>query len=101
MNDYGRASVYNFDDPTKWVTVESVPLLDEHEMTNEDGQPVAYVGKQELEQIAHNNNRKVRETGDPATLILGHTSDDPQAPEKPAQGFVVNYKVKPFKRNQD
>lgn len=101
MNDYGRANRFQFDDPNKWHTVESVPLLDEHTMTDDNGNPIADVDRQALEEIAHNNNKKVYETGDPATLILGHTSDDPRAPEKPAQGFVVNYKVKPFKRNAD
>jgi hypothetical protein len=99
--NWGAAAKYDFDNPQKWVTIPDVPLLDEHEMTNEEGEPVAYVGKEVLEEIAQNNNRKVYETGDPATLILGHTSDDPRAPEKPAQGFVVNYRVKPFKRRAD
>lgn len=99
QNDYGAANSYEFDNPEKWVTKESVPLLDEHEMTNEAGKPVAAVDKSVLEEIAANNNRRVYETGDPATLILGHTSDDPVAPEKPAKGFVVNYRVKPFKRD--
>lgn len=102
LNDsdkYGAAAKYDFDNPQKWVTVESVPLLDEHEMTNEEGKPVAFVDRTILQEIAQNNNRRVRETGDPATLILGHTSEDPRAEEKPAKGFVVNYKVVPFKRD--
>ncbi len=99
--DYGRASRYDFDNPSKWVTESDVPLLDEHEMSGEDGQPLTFVDRRALQQIADNNNRKVRETGDPATLILGHTSDDPHAPEKPAKGFVVNYRVKPFKRDEN
>jgi hypothetical protein len=96
---YGKAAGYDFDNPDKWVTVNDVPLLDEHEMTDEAGNPVAYVDRAALQEIAANNNKRVIETGDPATLILGHTSDDPRAPEKPAKGFVVNYKVKPFKRD--
>lgn len=99
MNKYGVASKYDFDNPLKWVTQASVPLLDEHTMVNDRGQPVATVDRRALEQIAANNNRRVRETGDPATLILGHTSDDPSAPEKPSKGFVVNYTVKPYKRD--
>lgn len=101
MIDLGAANKYDFFNPQKWHTVESVPLLDEHTMTDGNGNPIADVNRQALQEIANNNNRKVRETGDPATLILGHTSDDPRAEEKPAQGFVVNYRVKPFKRNQD
>lgn len=99
MQKYGQAAKYDFDNPAKWVTQPSVPLLDEHTMTNDRGQPVADVDRHALEQIASNNNRRVRETGDPATLILGHTSDDPNAPEKPAKGFVVNYSVRPYKRD--
>lgn len=97
-NRWGAASRFDFDDPNKWVTVPSVPLLDEHELTNDSGQPIATVDRAALEEIARNNNHKVVSTGDPATLILGHTSDDPRAPEKPAKGFVVNYAVKPFRR---
>lgn len=97
--DYGAANKFGFDDPQKWHTEYSVPLLDEHQMTDEGGKPVAYVDKNVLQVIADNNNRRVYQTGDPATLILGHTDDDPRAPEKPAKGFVVNYTVKPFKRD--
>jgi hypothetical protein len=99
MSDYGAANKYDFDNPQKWVTREAVPLLDEHEMTDEAGRPMARVDKAILEQIAQNNNRRVMETGDPATLILGHTSDDPRSEEKPAKGFTVNYRVLPFKRD--
>lgn len=98
---YGVAGRYDFDNPQKWTTVPGVPLLDEHVMTNDQGKTVATVDRRVLEEIANNNNKRVRETGDPATLILGHTSDDPRAPEKPAQGFVVNYRVLPFKRNEE
>lgn len=99
-SNYGAASRFDFDNPDKWFTVKSVPLLDEHELTNSSGQPIARVDRAALEEIARNNNHKVRSTGDPATLILGHTSDDPRAPEKPAKGFVVNYSVKPFRRDE-
>lgn len=99
--DYGAANKYDFDNPEKWHTVPSVPLLDEHEMTDDNGNVIAQVDKAYLEEVARNNQRKIYETGDPATIILGHTSDHPNAPEKPAQGFIVNPIVKPFKRNQD
>jgi len=52
-----------------------------------------------LAEIAHNNNKRVFETGDPSPLIVGHTSDDPTAPERPVVGFAVNYRVKPFRRD--
>lgn len=96
---YGAAARFDFDNPQKWVTVPNVPLLDEHEMMGEDGRVQAIVDRPVLEEIARNNNAKVHHTGDPATLILGHTSDDPLAPEKPAKGFVTNYRVRPFRRD--
>lgn len=98
---WGRASRHDFDNPAKWETVPDIPVLDEHELTNEAGQETGYVDRRVLEQIAANNNRRVTETGDPAPLIIGHTSDDPNAPERPVVGYAVNYRVKPFRRNPD
>lgn len=98
---WGAASKYRFDDPTKWFTKRNVPVLDEHSLTNEAGQDTGYVDRRVLEQIAANNNRRVLQTGDPAPLIIGHTSDDPQAPEKPVVGYAVNYRVRPYERNPD
>lgn len=97
---YGLASRFDFDNPEKWFTVPDVPLLDEHELTGADGEPEGYVDRKVLEEIAANNNRRVYSSGDPATIILGHTSDDPRAAEKPAKGFVVNYKVRPTRDPQ-
>lgn len=91
---YGAANRFDFDNPSKWVTVPDVKVLDEHELDGEDGKPAAYVDRSVLEEIAANNNNRVLATGDPAPLIVGHTSDDPQAPERPVVGYAVNYKVK-------
>lgn len=91
---YGAAQIHDFDNPNKWVTVPDVKVLDEHELDGEDGKPAAYVDRQVLEEIAANNNNRVLATGDPAPLIVGHTSDDPQAPERPVVGYAVNYKVR-------
>lgn len=91
---YGAASVYDFENPSKWVTVPDVKVLDEHELDGDDGKPAAYVDRQVLEEIARNNNNRVLSTGDPAPLIVGHTSDDPRAPERPVVGYAVNYRVK-------
>lgn len=91
---YGKASLHDFDNPNKWVTVPDVKVLDEHELDGEDGKPAAYVDRQVLEEIAANNNNRVLATGDPAPLIVGHTSDDPRAEERPVVGYAVNYKVR-------
>lgn len=91
---YGAASVYDFENPAKWVTVPDVKVLDEHELDGDNGKPAAYVDRAVLEEIARNNNNRVLTTGDPAPLIVGHTSDDPRAPERPVVGYAVNYRVK-------
>jgi len=91
---YGAASVYDFENPEKWVTVPDVKVLDEHELDGDNGKPAAYVDRSVLEEIARNNNNRVLTTGDPAPLIVGHTSDDPLAPERPVVGYAVNYRVK-------
>lgn len=91
---YGKAERFDFENPEKWVTVPDVKVLDEHELDGDDGKPAAYVDRAVLEEIARNNNNRVLSTGDPAPLIVGHTSDDPRAPERPVVGYAVNYRVK-------
>lgn len=98
---YGAASRYDFDNPEKWVTVTGVPVLDEHEQTDEKGQPVGYVDSDVLQEISRNNNNRVLATGDPAPLTVGHTSDNPNVAEKPIVGFAVNYRVAPFKNGRN
>ncbi len=90
----------DFSDPAKWVVHTGIPVLDEHELTNEAGQPEGRVDFKILKQIADNNNRRVMNTGDPAPLIVGHTSDDPQIPEKKVVGYAINYRVAPFKNGR-
>lgn len=60
-----------------FVTIEDVPVFDEHEA--DDG--VVY-GPEELEAIAENCNRRIRDTGDYVALTDGHTPD----PDKHAEG---------------
>lgn len=60
-----------------FVVIESVPVFDEHEA--DDG---AVYGPEELEAIAENCNRRIRDTGDFVALTDGHTPD----PDKNAEG---------------
>lgn len=101
MNAWGMSAKYDFDNPSKWITETDIPVLDEHELTGSEGEPISYVDKNVLQEIANNNNRRVLETGDPAPLIVGHTSDAPNAAEKPVVGYAVNYKVKPYRRDPE
>ena len=100
-SNWGMSAKYDFDNPSKWVTETDVPVLDEHAMTDQEGQELSYVDRAVLQEIADNNNRRVLETGDPAPLIVGHTSDAPNAAEKPVVGYAVNYKVKPYRRDPE
>ncbi len=97
--NYGKGAVHDFDNAEKWTTVPGIPVLDEHELTDDDGAVVGHVDRAMLEEIAANNNKRVHETNDPAPLIVGHTSDNPQAPERPVVGYAVNYDVRPYKRD--
>lgn len=74
--------------------------MHEHDIENDDGTIFRRVDKSVLEELAANNNRNVLETADPAVIIVGHSSDEPGAPELPVKGFVVNYRVKPYKRDE-
>lgn len=100
-HNWGRAAKFDFDNAAKWVTETDVPLLYEHEITNDNGQVIGVVDREKLQRIAENGNRRVYETGDPAPLIVGHTSDDPKAPEKPVRGYAVQYSVRPYKRDEN
>lgn len=90
----------DFNDPRRWVIQAGIPVLDEHELVGQDGSAEGFVDSQILQQIAANNNRRVRETGDPAPLIIGHTSDHPNAPERPVVGYAINYRVLPFRNGR-
>lgn len=91
---------FDFHDAAKWDIFPNIPVLDEHELLDDKGRPSGYVDASILGEIAENNNRRVHETGDPAPLIIGHTSDDPRAPERPVVGYAINYRVAPFKNGR-
>ena len=90
----------DFSDPSKWVIQRNVPVLDEHELTDEQGRPEGFVDAKILQEIAENNNRRIAETGDAAPLIVGHTEDGVNAKERPVVGFAINYRVRPFKQGR-
>jgi len=89
-------TAYDFDNAENWVTVPGVPVLDEHDLHDPTTGRREKVDGKVLREIAANNNRRVLETNNPAPLCVGHTSDDPQAPERPVVGYAVNFRVGPF-----
>ena len=84
---------------SKWIILKDVPLLDEHVVKDDDGNVVVRVGVAKLRQIARNNNKRIKETGDEAPVVIGHTIDDaPETKQPPIVGFARNFVVKPFKK---
>jgi len=89
----------DFDDESKFVTVGPVFILDPHILRNEKGEVELEVDEQYLADVAANNNRRIARTGDAAALVLGHTSDDPDASEELGPrvvGFCTDFKLLPF-----
>lgn len=91
--------------PHKWITIRNVPILDEHEIKDDEGNTVVVVDKTKLQKIARNNNRRVAETGDTTPVVIGHTFDPedkkPETEQPPVVGFAKNFRVrKLFKTNR-
>jgi len=78
--------------PERFVTVPDVPVWAEHTTTLPDGRTVHF-GRRELEQIIARCNRRIQETGDYATVTIGHTSPDPSAPQPPVVGFAGPFRL--------
>lgn len=89
-------TVADLNDPTKFVRVPDVPLLDEHVLRDGTGHVEVKVDAAMLGEVAANNNRKWTATGEGAALIVGHTADGDGAAEKPVVGWAVNFRVAPF-----
>lgn len=79
-----------------WATAEGVYLVDEHVMYGDDGQVEANVDRAFLEDMARDGNRRVAETGDAVPAIVGHTTDDANDPQKPVEGYFLNFQVVPL-----
>jgi hypothetical protein len=90
------APIPDLADPDAWVTIPGVPVLDEHTMSDPEKKLSVVVDADTLREIAANDNRRAAERHSPCPLIVGHTSDDPQAPERPVVGYAVNFRVMPF-----
>ena len=77
----------------KWV-----PILDEHTLTDDDGNPVVELNARRLKEIARRNNLRVAKTGDASPIVIGHTEDDAPETDQPSiVGWMTRYKVAPWK----
>lgn len=85
---------FNNDD---FVTVASVPVLDEHVLTARDGDVEAVVDAAFLEDVAENCNGRFATTGDAVPLVLGHTVPNaPETEQPPIVGYATNFRVGDF-----
>lgn len=84
--------------PTQYV-VKEAPILDEHTLTDDDGNPVIELTESHLRAIAARNNRRMRNTGDIIPVVIGHTKDEEEEPKQPPiVGWASHLTVKPFGR---
>ena len=65
----------------EFVAIDNVPVFTEHEVTVGEGRKIRF-GPQELQAVADRCNQRIKETGDFATLTIGHTP----SPDNRAKG---------------
>jgi hypothetical protein len=84
---------------SQYIVKHGVPVLDEHDLTDDDGNVTGRVDRKRLEVIAGNNNRRVKETGDFVPLVIGHTKDGiPEHRQPKIVGWARNFKVRKLAR---
>jgi hypothetical protein len=62
-----------------WLNIRDVPVFAEHATSTQAGRELAF-GRRELAALAANCNRRIRDTGDYAGIVIGHTPDPAAAP---------------------
>lgn len=71
---------------------ENVPVFIEHTRTLKSGRTLTF-GRKELESVVARSNQRIDETGDFAPVVIGHTSDDPDAPKPPKIGWAGPFRL--------
>ncbi len=75
-----------------WLNIPGVPVFAEHETTTQRGTAIKF-GRRELELVAANCNRRIRETGDYGGISIGHTSESADATAMPLVGLAGPFRV--------
>jgi len=84
---------------SKFIVKRDVPILDEHVLRDDEGNPLVTFDEKELKRIAARNNRRIKQTGDLIPLVIGHTKDDaPEETQPEIVGYAKDLRVKPFKK---
>lgn len=87
-------------DLSEFVVVPNVFVLDEFDMTDDDGQVIARIDAKFIEKLVARMQERERDTGDLCPIVIGHTKDNPQGGDEvngpPLIGYFVNWKQIPF-----
>lgn len=70
-----------------WLNIHNVPVFAEHSTVASNGRDLTF-GHDELSAVCDSCNRRIRETGDYAGIIVGHTPDPADAAGLPAMPLV-------------
>jgi hypothetical protein len=80
---------------SKFIIKRNVPLLDAHPLKGEDGKVVLDLNTNHLQAIADRANRRIRDTGDLAPIVIGHTTDDgPEEGQPEIVGWAQHFTVR-------
>lgn len=83
----------------KTIVRRDVPILDEHDLKDDDGKLLIHIDAKKLKEIADRNNKRIKETGDLIPLVIGHTRDgEPEDKQPELVGYAKDLQVKPFKK---
>jgi len=70
-----------------WLNVPNVPVFAEHQTTTKGGRHLVF-DRRALQQLAEACNRRIRQTGDYAGIVVGHTPDPETAGHTPPMPLV-------------
>lgn len=95
--DEGVVSFRDLPGKKEYVVITDVPVLDEHRLTGDGENDEEWIGPERLQEIANNNNKRIRETGDAAPITIGHTKDGAnESSQPPVVGYATDFKVAPL-----
>lgn len=79
----------------QYVVKHNVPILDEHDLVDDEGRVLVNLDDSFLQRVARNNNQRIKETGDETPIIVGHTKDGlPERHQPEIVGWASNFRVR-------
>lgn len=97
MTDATMTSLQSILQSDDYEVIENVPVFDEHDEYDREGNLIRRFGRLELQEIADKGNQREIETGDLCPFGPGHTIDNaPETSQPIPYGYVRNYRVERF-----